>query len=79
MAPDIDFKAIRAFDGSQNKAFEELCYQLLRPTLPRHVRLERPGAPDAGVDLIVWLGDGSAHTGSRSSSRTRSTAARSPR
>jgi hypothetical protein len=60
MSVDIDFRRLRPHDGSLDKAFEELCFQILEPTLPDYERLERPGAPDAGVELIIWRGDGSA-------------------
>src|SRR5204862_3280297 len=60
MRVDVDFGKLRAVDGSQAHGFEELCFQLLRPVLSDCERLERPGTPDAGVDLIVWLDDGTA-------------------
>jgi len=60
MAVEIDFKKLRPHNGSLDQAFEELCFQILKPTLPGHERLERPGAPDAGVELITWSADGGA-------------------
>jgi hypothetical protein len=57
-----DFKSIRQWDGSQHRAFEELCYQLLREPddLPSADALPtRTGNPDGGVEWFFALPDGS--------------------
>jgi hypothetical protein len=55
-----DFKSIRLWDGSQHRAFEELCYQLLRDVdLPQQAGPPiRTGNPDGGVEWYVELSDG---------------------
>lgn len=60
MTVNVAFDQIRAFDGRKDRAFEELSFQLIKPLMPAHERLERPGDPDAGVEFIIWLEDGSA-------------------
>ena len=52
-------KSIRLWDGSQHRAFEELCYQLLRDVdVPQHAGLPiRTGNPDGGVEWYVDLSD----------------------
>src|SRR5215471_11588268 len=56
-----DFRTIRLWNGSQPRAFEELCYQLLRepqdlpPNSPPPIRT---GNPDGGVEWYVDLPDG---------------------
>jgi hypothetical protein len=47
-----DFKTIRAWDGSQDRAFEELCYQL-RDLTPASARLIKTGDPDGGLEWYV--------------------------
>ena len=47
-----DFKTIRAWDGSQDRAFEELCYQL-RDATPAGARLIKTGDPDGGLEWYV--------------------------
>jgi len=49
MTVAIDFRNLRPHHGSLDQAFEEQCFQILRPTLPEHVNRERPGAPEAGA------------------------------
>lgn len=51
--PKINFREIREHETSQQRAFEELCYQLV-PTvhaLPPGARLERRRAPDGGIEF----------------------------
>lgn len=51
--PKINFREIREHETSQQRAFEELCYQLV-PTihaLPPGTRLERRQAPDGGIEF----------------------------
>lgn len=52
-----DFKTIRAWDGSQDRAFEELCYQL-RDAVPTNARLIKTGDPDGGLEWYVRHGNG---------------------
>ena len=51
------FGSIRVWEGSQARAFEELCFQLRDPT-PPDAELIKPGAPDAGLDWYWRLPDG---------------------
>lgn len=46
------FRTIRAWDGSQDRAFEELCYQLRDPTPPGATRWKL-GDPDGGYEWFV--------------------------
>jgi len=46
------FRTIRAWDGSQYRAFEELCYQL-RDSTPPSAELVKTGNPDAGLEWYV--------------------------
>lgn len=57
MTRPTSFKTIRAWDGSQQRAFEELCYQLRDPTPPK-AELRKLGDPDAGVEWYVQHGNG---------------------
>ncbi len=50
-------KQIRSWDGSQTRAFEELCFQLRDPT-PPGAELRKTGDPDAGVEWYWLLNDG---------------------
>ena len=52
-----DFKALRQWDGSQYRAFEELCYQLRDPT-PEGAKLVKTGNPDGGLEWYVPLWNG---------------------
>jgi hypothetical protein len=57
-----DFRSIRIWNGSQDRAFEELCYQLLREPadFPQAGATRvRTGNPDGGVEWYVDLIDGS--------------------
>ena len=49
MTHPTSFRTIRIWDGSQHRAFEELCYQLRDPT-PANAELIKTGNPDAGVE-----------------------------
>jgi hypothetical protein len=51
------FRDIRVWDGSQDRAFEELCFQLRDPT-PEGAELIKTSAPDAGVEWYWRHGDG---------------------
>jgi hypothetical protein len=51
------FDAIRIWDGSQDRAFEELCFQLRDPT-PPHAELIKTSPPDAGVEWYWRHPDG---------------------
>jgi hypothetical protein len=52
------FRDIRVWDRSQDRAFEELCFQLRDPT-PQGVELIKTSAPDAGVEWYWRHADGS--------------------
>jgi len=47
-----EFGSIRAWDGSQHRAFEELCYQLRDPA-PAKAELIKTGDPDGGLEWYV--------------------------
>lgn len=51
------FKTIRAWRGSQDQAFEELCFQLRDPT-PKGAELIKTGAPDGGLEWYFKLSNG---------------------
>lgn len=55
-----DFAEIRMWDGSQDRAFEELCFQL-RDQLPPGAELVKPGSPDAGYEWYVRYRNGVEH------------------
>jgi len=55
----LDWNAIRPFEGSRAKGFEELCAQLARAESPPSSNFERKGTPDAGVECYTVFGDGS--------------------
>ena len=52
------FRDIRVWDGTQDRAFEELCFQLRDPT-PEGVELIKTSPPDAGVEWYWRYPDGS--------------------
>ena len=52
-----DFRSLRSWRGSQDQAFEELCYQLRDPT-PTGAELVKTGNPDAGLEWYVRLRNG---------------------
>jgi hypothetical protein len=58
--PKINFREIREHETSQQRAFEELCYQLVPTvhTLPPGTRLERRQAPDGGIEFSCPAPDG---------------------
>lgn len=60
MPIDVNFRQIRAYDGSQDRSFEELCFQLIPviDALPEGTRLIRHGTPDGGVEALAALPDG---------------------
>jgi hypothetical protein len=51
------FQGIREWDGRQDRAFEELCFQLRNPT-PEGAELIKTGDPDAGVEWYWRWPDG---------------------
>jgi hypothetical protein len=57
MAPATDFKSIRSWRGSQDQAFEELCYQLRDPT-PASAELIKTGSPDGGLEWYFKYNNG---------------------
>jgi hypothetical protein len=60
-SPTIDFHQIREHAGSKHRGFEELVYQLI-PSLDNigGGEVHRHGTPDAGVEALVNLEDGTA-------------------
>ena len=56
--PNLDFRNIRQWRGSQHQAFEELCYQLRDPT-PKGAELVKTGNPDGGLEWYVTFRNGS--------------------
>lgn len=52
-----NFRSIRSWDGSQDRAFEELCFQLRDPT-PPSATLWKLGDPDGGYEWFVRHGNG---------------------
>ena len=52
MTHPTSFRTIRIWDGSQQRSFEELCYQLRDPT-PANAELIKTGDPDAGVEWYI--------------------------
>ncbi len=55
----INWTGLQAWDGSQNKAFEELCCQLAEYEQARPgSKFFRKGAPDAGVECFRKLTNG---------------------
>ena len=58
----IDWTSLRPLEGSQQKAFEELCVQLAGgEPMPPGSRFVRKGAPDAGVECYWTLPNGDLH------------------
>lgn len=58
----LDWRQIRTWNGSQDRAFEELCCQLARleaPPVPPNARFFRRGTPDGGVECLWRSSDGS--------------------
>ena len=58
ITPNLDFRDIRQWRGSQHQAFEELCYQLRDPT-PKGADLAKTGNPDGGLEWYVTRRNGS--------------------
>ncbi len=60
MTINLNLREIRSHEGSQDRAFEELCFQLIPviEPLPEGTRLVRHGAPDGGVEVLGLLPDG---------------------
>lgn len=61
MPPDrlnSGFDAIRPWQGSTARGFEELCYQLFKSDAPEGIRAIRTGNPDGGVEWYATLADG---------------------
>ncbi len=52
-----DFRSLRQWEGSQHRAFEELCYQLRDP-MPEGADLIKTGNPDGGLEWYVTLRNG---------------------
>ena len=52
-----DFRSLRQWDGSQYRAFEELCYQLRDP-MPEGGELVKTGNPDGGFEWYVNFKNG---------------------
>lgn len=55
--PATDFRHIRPWRGSQDQAFEELCYQLRDPT-PQGAELVKTGSPDGSLEWYVTCRNG---------------------
>ena len=56
--PNLDFRNIRQWRGSQHQAFEELCFQLRDPT-PKGADLVKTGNPDGGFEWYITFRNGS--------------------
>lgn len=52
------FDTLRAWDGEQSRAFEELSFQLLKDKVPAGTQATRTGNPDGGVEWYATLPDG---------------------
>jgi hypothetical protein len=52
------FDTLRAWSGSQARAFEELSYQLLKSSVPTGSQAIRTGNPDGGVEWYAAVADG---------------------
>ncbi|HEY1831359.1 MAG TPA: hypothetical protein VGG38_14075 [Acidimicrobiales bacterium] len=52
------FDTLRSWNGSQDRAFEELSYQLLKSEVPAGTSAVRTGNPDGGVEWYAQLPDG---------------------
>ncbi len=55
--PNLDFRNIRQWRGSQHQAFEELCYQLRDP-VPEGAELVKTGNPDGGLEWYITRRNG---------------------
>ena len=47
-----NFRSLRQWRGSQDQAFEELCYQFRDPT-PEGAALVKTGSPDGSLEFLV--------------------------
>lgn len=56
----VDWRSIRSWAGSQDRAFEELCFQLREPTQPGWKTI-KTAAPDGGVEWYTLGPDGRVH------------------
>lgn len=55
----INWESLRAWNGSQQSAFEELCCQLAAcEVFPAGSSFVRKGAPDAGIECYWTLPNG---------------------
>lgn len=61
MQPEVDFSQIESRGGGKDTAFEELCSQLARKTLPSAAKFERfrGAGGDGGVECLMTLDDDS--------------------
>ena len=57
-AAEVRLRGIRAHEGSQARAWEELAYQLRPPVGDCHVETRKTRAPDAGVEWYEVYADG---------------------
>lgn len=55
---DSSFDRLRAWNGEQSRAFEELSFQLLKDKVQLGARAIRTGNPDGGVEWYATLQDG---------------------
>lgn len=58
MSAPTSFDTLRVWQGSQDRAFEELAYQLLKDDAPDGSGAIRTGNPDGGVEWYATLPDG---------------------
>lgn len=57
-AVELNLRSIQAHEGSQNRAWEELAYQLRPAPGPHHVETRKTRAPDGGVEWYEVYTDG---------------------
>ena len=58
----IEWAKLRTLDGTQHRAFEELCCQLAaHEEVPEGSKFTRKGTPDAGVEAFWTLSDGAEY------------------
>lgn len=60
-SPASSFDTLRTWNGSQDRAFEEIGYQLLKGDVPEGSTAIRTGNPDGGVEWYVILANGDEH------------------
>jgi hypothetical protein len=56
--PELSFSNLRSWDGTQDRAFEELAFQLLKDDAPAGSTAIRTGSPDGGVEWYAALPNG---------------------